>query len=203
MAGGPSAKQPGPGALRCGWNVRTLQLKGESSLQICCRCSDQATAVQFLIVEAAGPDFLQQKGAPPPAQSRPLWGVPRPPGADRDLPPRSRRSSGRRTSRCTRRLPSGYLTRPLRQQTNGRALNCQWLRGLFIERHKDLCPKPASFVRNDAIGEIAARVEHSQTRLHCWPVDEHIGAVHQASNCFGYVGRGDFIGLGQHPDQLA
>lgn len=67
---------------------------------------------------------------------------------------------------------------PLRQQADCVAPRFHQPHGRFVEGHEGISSKPASLIGDDAIGEVATRLQQSQSGFRCRPVHHDICSAH-------------------------
>src|SRR5215469_13780389 len=73
------------------------------------------------------------------------------------------------------------------QQTGTTALRLQDRHGLRVERNKLFRPKPVPFISDYTVRKVSTSIEHRKSSFHCWPVHDHVSALHKSANCIRYV----------------
>ena len=62
------------------------------------------------------------------------------------------------------------------------SFRCYQFHRVPVEGNKGFGAEPLPFIGDDAIREVAARVEQCQTRFHGWPVHHDIDGIDQVSD---------------------
>ncbi len=72
----------------------------------------------------------------------------------------------------------------------------------LIERKKFLCPRPISFVGDNTVCEIAARIKNRESCFDSGSVHLHIGTTHEALKSVCNIGDRPLIASPEHPYEL-